>query len=776
MGCSPTDLKRPILTDNPDETPMRISPTRPLASLAVLLLLSSGAPVEAQTQDASALLTNTRIFAGRDFRTQQFGPARWLGDGSSYTTVETSVSGSGQDLVRYTTETGARDVLVSGAELTPEGGDTALRIENYSWSADQNKLLIYTNSKRVWRTNTRGDYWVLDRTTGSLHQVGRFAKPSTLMFAKFSPDGTRIGYVVANDLYIEDLADGRVTRLTDDGSRTRINGTFDWVYEEELGLQDGWRWSPDGARVAYWQLDADGVRDFMMIRTTDSVYSNVVPVQYPKAGEENSSARIGVVSSSGGPTIWLRIEGDPRNNYLARMDWASSREELVVQRLNRLQNTLDVLLADAKTGEVHSILTERDSAWVEVVDDFVWLDGGESFTWLSERDGWTHAYVVSRDGSKVRLVTPGDYDVISVLGVDAKGEWLYYIASPDNPTQRYLWRARIDGRGSPERLTPAGSEGTHGYDVSPGYRWALHTFSRFGMPPTLEVVRLPDHRPSRVLVDNADVRLKLEGLRTGTTEFFTLPGADGATLNAWMMTPPGFDPNRQYPVLFYVYGGPGSQTVNDSWGGTRYLWHLMLTQKGYIVASVDNRGTGARGRDWRKLIYGQLGVVETRDQAAAAAAFARFPFVDASRIGIWGWSYGGFMSLNTLFQAPDVYRAAVSVAPVTHWKFYDTIYTERYNGLPQQNADGYDRGSPLSYVDGLKGELLLIHGSGDDNVHYQNSEALINALVQANKPFAMMEYPNRTHSISGGNTSVHLFDTITRFLDERLAGGQVLTP
>jgi dipeptidyl-peptidase-4 len=458
------------------------------------------------------------------------------------------------------------------------------------------------------------------------------------------------------------------------------------------------------------------------------------------------------------------------------MDWASSCEELVVQRLNRLQNTLDVLLADARTGEVHSILTERDSAWVEVVDDFVWLDGGKSFTWLSERDGWTHAYVVSRDGSNVRLVTPGDYDVISVLGVDAKGEWLYYIASPDNPVQRYLWRTRIDGRAAPERLTPAGSEGTHSYDISPGYRWALHTFSRFGMPPTLDVVRLPDHRASRVLVDNADVRLKLEGLRTGTTEFFTLPGADGVTLNAWMMTPPGFDPNRQYPVLFYVYGGPGSQTVNDSWGGTRYLWHLMLTQKGYIVASVDNRGTGARGRDWRKLIYGQLGVVETRDQAAAAAAFARFPFVDASRVGIWGWSYGGFMSLNTLFQAPDVYRAAVSVAPVTHWKFYDTIYTERYNGLPQQNADGYDRGSPLSYVDGLKGELLLIHGSGDDNVHYQNSEALINALVQANKPFAMMEYPNRTHSISGGNTSVHLFDTITRFLDERLAGGQVLTP
>ncbi len=752
---------------------MRSHPSRLLAACVVLLLWSVP---PGWAQDASAILTNARIFSSPEFRTERFGPSRWLGDGSSYTTVEASASGSGQDLVRYATETGDREVLVRSRELTPEGSQTSLRIENYSWSGDLNKLLVYTNSERVWRTNTRGDYWVLDRTTKTLRQVGRFAEPSTLMFAKFSPDGTRIGYVVANDLYVEDLADGRVTRLTRDGSRTRINGTFDWVYEEELGLQDGWRWSPDGAHIAYWQLEADRVRDFMMIRTTDSVYSSVVPVQYPKAGEENSSARIGVVSASGGPTTWLRIAGDPRNNYLARMDWASSSVELVVQKLNRLQNTLDVLLADARTGEVHSVLTERDSAWVEVVDDFIWLEGGKAFTWLSERDGWNHVYVVSRDGSKVRLVTPGEYDVIDVLDVDAKGEWLYFIASPENPAQRYLWRARIDGRGRPERLTPSGSEGSHAYDMAPGNRWALHAFSRFGTPPTLDVVRLPDHMSSRVLVDNADVRQNLERLRTGTAEFFTLPGADGVTLNAWMMKPPGFDPSRRYPVLFYVYGGPGSQTVSDSWGGSRYLWHLLLTQKGYIVASVDNRGTGARGRDWRKLIYGQLGVVETRDQAAAAEAFGRVPFVDASRMGIWGWSYGGFMSLNTLFQAPDVYRAAVSVAPVTHWKFYDTIYTERYNGLPQDNADGYDRGSPLSYVDGMKGELLLIHGSGDDNVHYQNSEALINALVAANKPFAMMEYPNRTHSISGGNTSVHLFNTITRFLDERLAGGQVLTP
>jgi dipeptidyl-peptidase-4 len=309
-------------------------------------------------------------------------------------------------------------------------------------------------------------------------------------------------------------------------------------------------------------------------------------------------------------------------------------------------------------------------------------------------------------------------------------------------------------------------------------RWAFHTYSRFDTPPAMELVELPSHRSVRPLNPNARLRETVAKLKRGPVEFTSLRGADGVSLNAWIMKPANFDSTRKHPVLFFVYGGPGSQTVLDSWGGSQYLWHLMLTQKGYVVASADNRGTGARGRDWRKVIYRQLGVVETRDQAAAAADLASRTWIDRDRVGIWGWSYGGFMSLNTLFQSPNVYRTAISVAPVTHWKFYDNIYTERYNGLPQENREGYDRGSPLSYADGLKGELLLVHGSGDDNVHYQNSEALINALVAANKQFAMMEYPDRTHSISGGNTAVHLRELLTRFLDEKLMGvvARAMTP
>ncbi|MHB1328776.1 MAG: S9 family peptidase [Gemmatimonadales bacterium] len=727
--------------------------------------------VAAQRSDQRAdpsMVTVERIYGTADFQPERFGPTRWLGDGSSYTTLEASVGSGGRDIVRYDTQTGAREVLIPASRLVPAGGSAPLTVEDYHWGPGQRKLLVYTNSKQVWRLNTRGDYWVLDLASGRLSKLGGNAESSTLMYAKFDPAGERVGYVRNNNIYVEDIATGAITQLTHDGSRTVINGNFDWVYEEELSLHDGWRWSPDGTRIAYWQLEADKVRDFMMYRTTDSLYSSMVPVQYPKAGEENSAVRIGVVLATGGATRWLEIEGDPRNIYLARMEWAASSDELVVQRLNRLQNRLDLLLADARSGAVRTILTEQDSAWVEVVDDLVWLDGGKSFTWVSERDGWTKAYVVSRDGRQVRSITPGAYDVIGIHAVDERGGWLYFMASPDNPTQRYLHRVRLDGKGKLERVSPAGQQGTHAYNLSPDARWAIHTYSKFGTPPVMALIRLPEHKNVRTVVTNTQLAARVDALRRGQATFERIDIGGGVELDAWVMRPPGFDSTRRYPVLFSIYGGPGSQTVVDSWGGANYLWHLSLTQRGVVVASVDNRGSGARGRDWRKIIYGRLGVIETQDQAAAARVFAKKPWVDPAKIGIFGWSYGGFMSLNGLFQAPDVYSTAVSVAPVTHWKYYDTIYTERYNGLPQQNAEGYDAGSPLSYVDRMKGNLLLVHGTGDDNVHYQNTESLIDALVAANKQFRLMSYPNRNHSISGGSTSVHLRTMISDYLIEKL--------
>ncbi len=743
----------------------------PRGSLPLFLLLCLVPPIAAQAPDP-ALLTVQRIYGSEEFTPESFGPSRWLEQGAAYTTLEPGPGGVGHEIVRYETATGRREVLVTAAQLTPSGAPAPLTVADYAWTTDLGRVLIFTNTRQVWRLHTRGDYWVLDRSTGRLRKLGGAeAEPATLMYAKFSPDGGRVGYVRANDLYVEDLETGVVTRLTRDGSRTVINGNFDWVYEEEFSLHDGWRWSPDGSRIAYWQLVADRVRDFNLIRNTDSLYSRLDPIQYPKAGEENSAARIGVVRATGGATTWLAFAGDPRNHYLARMDWAASSDEVIVQRLNRLQNTLELALGDARTGQVRTILVERDSAWVEVVDDLVWLDGGKWFTWVSERDGWSHVYAVSRDGASRRLLTPGQYDVLGTQAIDPHGGWIYYTAAPGAPAQRYLFRARLDGRGAPVRLTPAGHSGTNTYDVAPSGAFALHTHSRFGTAPVTGVVTLPGHRPLRTLVQNAGLARALAPLARGPVEFRQVDIGEGVALNAWIMKPVGFDSTRRYPILFYVYGGPGSQTVLDSWGGATWLWHLMLTQQGFIVASVDNRGTGARGREWRKVIYGQLGVVETRDQAAAATALGRLPWVDETRMGIWGWSYGGFMSLNGLFQAPEVYRTAVSVAPVTHWKFYDTIYTERYNGLPGPNAEGYDRGSPLSYVDGMRGNLLLIHGTGDDNVHYQNSEALINALVAADKQFTLMSYPDRNHRITGGNTTVHLRTLMLNYLHQHLRGG-----
>ncbi len=742
---------------------------RLLVQLPLAVLVSVG---PAAAQDDPSLLSIRRIYQAPEFGAQPFGPARWLGDGSSYTTVEPAAEGPGADLVRYDVERGDRQVLVAARQLVPQGDTLPLEIEDYEWSPDGNQLLVFTNTQPVWRLNTRGDYWVLDRAAGRLRQLGSDqAAPSTLMFAKFSPDGRRVGYVRENNLYVEDLASGAVTALTSDGSRTLINGTFDWVYEEELMNYhaDGWRWSPDGRQIAYWQLNADQVKDFFLINTTDSIYSRVIPVQYPKVGEANSAARVGVVSAAGGPTRWLEIEGDPRNHYLARMDWAAGSAEVVLQRLNRLQNTNEVILGDAATGRVRTVLTERDSTWTDVVDDVVWLEGGKSFTWVSDRSGWKHVYMVSRDGKTIRPVTKGPFDVIDVLGIDGKGGWLYYVASPENPTQRYLFRTRLNGKGNPERITPARESGTHAYEVSPNYRYAIETYSSLGNPPIVRLVRLPGNQSVRTLADNQRLRARVAALRRGPVEWLTIEAEDGARMPGVLMKPADFDSTRKYPLLFFAYGGPGDTEVDDLWGGY-YLWHTLLTQRGYLVAIVDNRGTPAPlGRAFRKAIYGQMGVLETRDQAAAARTLMERPYVDRSRVGIWGWSYGGFMALNVLFQHPDLYRTAIAVSPVTHWALYDNVYTERFNGLIQQNRDGYDRGSPISYVSGKRGSLLLVHGTGDDNVHVQNSEVLINALVAANQPFELMLYPNRTHCVcQGKNTTAHLFEMLTRFLDRTL--------
>ncbi|MEN8376391.1 MAG: S9 family peptidase [Gemmatimonadota bacterium] len=746
----------------------------PILILAALLAF----PLALSAQDAAdpALVTVERIWGSRDFAGAGLGPTEWTPAGDAYTRVEESedVEG-GVDIVRYDAASGERTVLVPAGELVPAEGSEPLGVRDYDWSADQSRLLIFTNTARVWRANTRGDYWVLDRRTGSLRRLGGDAPESTLMFAKFSPDGRRVGYVRydQNDLYVEEVESGRTTRLTDDGSRTIINGTFDWVYEEEFGNRDGWRWSPDGQRVAFWQLDAEGVRDFLLINYTDSLYSYVTPIQYPKAGETNSAARVGVVAADGGEPVWMDVPGDPRNNYIARMDWAASSDEIVMQHLDRLQQTLTIYLGDAASGAVRSIYGETDDdGWINVraaVNVLHWLDEGRSFLWASEHDGWRRLWRIARDGGDPRALTPAGEDVISVQRItDAH---VYYIASPENATRRALYRVPLEG-GAPERLTPPGAPGWNGYDVSPNGGWALHSGSSFGAPGETRLVRLPEHATQRTLVDNASQKAAVSALDRGEVEFFTVD-ADGVELDGWIMKPTDFDPAREYPMLLYVYGEPAGQRVTDSWGGSNYLWHLMLTQRGYLVASIDPRGTPApKGSEWRKAIYRKIGTLTSRDIAAGTRAITAWPYVDEDRVGIWGWSGGGSQTLNALFRYPDVFDVGISVAPVPDVRLYDTIYQERYMGLPQDNPEDYEESSPLTWAGQLEGDLLLVHGTGDDNVHYQGTERLINALIGANKPFDVMVYPNRTHGIfEGRNTRLHLYSLMTRFLTEHLRPG-----
>jgi dipeptidyl-peptidase 4 len=712
-----------------------------MRAIFVLLFVSVCCASELETQIK-------RIFDSRDYAVETFGPARWMRGGAAYTTVE---DGS---LIQYDTASGKRSVLVAKERLND------VKIEDYSWSDDGRKLLIYTASKKVWRLNTRGDYWVLDLSRDSFKKVGADSPASSLMFAKFSPDGSRVAYVRAHDIYVEDLASGKARALTSGGSETLINGTSDWVYEEELGVRDGFRWSPDGRSIAYWQFDSTGVQQFALINNTDSLYPVVTYIPYPKAGTTNSAVRVGVVGVDGGATTWMKVPGDSREHYIFQIGWKGN--SLAIGQLNRLQNRAILFLGDRATGEVKEIFRDQDKAWVDVREEkFQWI--GDDPVWLSERDGWRNIYVGPR------RVGTGAGDVMALDAVSA--QWAYYMASPENATQLYLYRARVDRDDVPERLTPRNEPGTHSYNISPNAEFAFHTYSRFDSPPVTELVKLPEHSAVRMLKDNAKLRAAVAPLLDPPVEFLKVPVGNGVTVDGWLLKPRGFDASKKYPLIVYVYGEPASANARDAWGGTRALFHRALANEGYLVASFDNRGTPApKGREWRKAVYGSVGVISAEEQGAAVKELARERgYVDAARVAVWGWSGGGSNTLNCMFRDADVFKVGVAVAPVPDQRLYDTIYQERYMGTPEGNAEGYMMGSPIHFAEGLKGKLLIVHGSGDDNVHFQGTQEMINRLVELGKPFDFMEYPNRTHAISEGKgTSVHVFSLIARYLEEHL--------
>jgi len=731
----------------------RFSPRR---LCAVLLFVLYGPALSGQARTSAPPLTVHELFGTRDFASDLV-ETDWAKDGASYTLLEDDARDH-TDLYRVDAATGTRTLLVRGADLIPAGAQEPIDIESYQFSRDGTKLLIFTNTARVWRQNTKGTYYVWDFGSKRLSPISR--NSGYQMFAKFSPAGDRVAFVRSNNLFVTELASGIETQLTSDGSDVVINGTTDWVYEEELDLRDAFRWSPDGQRIAFWRFDQSPIQPYYL-ENDDALYPAIVPVRYPKAGTPNSLVRIGVVELATGKTSWIDL-GTNKDMYIPGMDFADSPTEVWFTRLNRLQNQLEVLLADVRTGASRVIATDTDSAWVNQHEPH-WFNGGKEFLLESDRDGFTHLYLYNRNGSLSRRVASGDWDIAEFNGVDEKNRSAYVTANIDGPMVRSVVRLSLEGKG----ITRISREaGTHRAEFDPTCRYYIDYYSRAGVP-TVERLYQADGSLVRSIADNKALAEKVAAQGLDLPTFLKIKMPDGTELNAWMIKPKNFDPSKHYPLLMWVYGGPGSQTVTDSWSGP-YLWFQLLAQNGYLVASVDNRGTGGRGARFERVTYLRLGQYESADQIAAARFFGSLPYVDASRIGIWGWSYGGYVASRTMFVGGDVFKAAIAVAPVTDWRFYDTIYTERYMGLPADNPQGYELSSSLAYADSLRGNFLVVHGTGDDNVHFQNTVRLVERLEKANKQFDMRIYPNKTHSISGGNTTENLFGFLTEWLKRSL--------
>ena len=725
------------------------------------LALTAGAlsPLGAQTTGDPSRITVERIFASPDFRGGVIPQPSWLSSGSSYIIPRPAKDG-GTELVKVDVATGQETLIAKADQLAAEG--KKLDVEEISLSGDEQLAILFHNSVQVWRTNTRGLFTVYDFRSGKLTPVSR--KSGLQMFAKVSPDSRKVAFVRDNNLFVTELASGRETQLTADGSDNIINGTTDWVYEEELGLRDAFRWSPDSRHIAFWRFDQSAV-SAMPIVDELGLYPKVTTLRYPKAGESNSRVKLGIIHLGITRPTWLSV-GPDTGQYFARMEWVGS-DSVAVQRMPRKQNQVDLMMLDATTGRGRIVMTDRDDAYVDVENgDLRWIGADKrQFLFLSDRSGWRQLYLHGRDGKIVRQLTTDGMDILGVLGVDDANGFVYVSAAAPTPMERNTYRVKVTG-GAMERVTP--QAGTHGFNISPDARYAVDIHSTISAPPVATLYSLPSMRVIRVLQDNAPLKSRLAQVSMRPAEFMKVPMPDGTVLDGYRIVPATFDSTKKYPVLMYVYGGPAAPQVNDAWGGTRLLWHQSLAQQGYVVVCVDNRGAAWRGRDFRKTTQYTLGVKESQDQIDAAKWIGRQSWADAQRIGIWGWSYGGFMSALAAGRGGDVFMAALVVAPVTDWHLYDTIYTERYMWTPKENAAGYRDGSPQTYAKGVKARMLLVHGTGDDNVHPQNTLQYANKLQAAGTPFYMMLYPNRTHSISGGNTSVHLYNSFTRFLLESL--------
>ena len=706
-------------------------------------------PIVLLAQKKEVTLEN--IWKTYDFYPKSVSGFNSMQDGNYYSKLDKK--GGDSQINKYSFLTGQKTrTLVDSKNIE-------IDINNYTFSKDEKKVLFANETVKIYRYSSKSIYHIYNLKTKKLEKL----TDDKVMYADFSPSGDKVAYVNSNNLFIKDLSNGKTIQITTDGELNQIiNGATDWVYEEEFGLTQAFFWSPDGKKIAFYKFDEREVNEFSMDIFNAELYPSQYQFKYPKAGEDNSKLSIHIYNIDDGETTTISLNNS--YEYIPRMGWTKSNDLLYILAMNRHQNKLDFILYNTKNSTSEILFSEKDKYYIDVHDNTTFTDDGQSLIWTSEKNGFNHIYLVNLENGQSQQVTTGNWEVTKYHGMNQDDNKVFYTSNEEGAINKSLYCINLDGS---DKTKLSEDLGTHSSTFSNGMNYYSNTYSTADAPP---YISLHNHtgKEIRVLEDNADLSTKMEEFDLTKKEFFSFITSEDIELNGWMIKPSNFDPNKQYPVFMVLYGGPGSQQVVNSWGWFNYFWYQHLAQKGYIIACVDNRGTGGRGAEFKKMTYLQLGKYETIDQIEANRYLAKLPYVDENRIGIQGWSYGGYMSSLAITKGADVFKTAIAVAPVTNWRYYDNIYTERYMRTPQENASGYDDNSPINHVNSLKGNYLLIHGTADDNVHVQNTYEMVSALVKANKQFDLFVYPDKNHGIYGGNTRLHLYKLMTDYILKNL--------